>query len=347
MSKKPGDSFGFQFTVQGASGALTDADTSPTGTMVRNGVDDTGTGTTVTISHVSTGLYKATGTIPAGYVKGDDFQVRINATVAGVASGAPRDYGVLDSRRVGDLNDAPALTDYQQRGVAVTLPANPPAGFLAAASYATAPGWYAAPPTPPTAAAIATAVWTDTTVGDFAAAGSPGKVLVGQLGGAFTTTTSSVYSAPALANAPTGGPGGATAGQVATAVWQDLTAGADFGATGSIGALIKANLDAAVSTRSTYAGGAVASVTAPVTVGTVGDKAGYSLASTGLDAIAVTAPTGPATTFPRMLVQLWRRAFKQSTMTAAQLRTYADDGTTVLTTQALSDDGTTQTQGAA
>jgi hypothetical protein len=45
--------------------------------------------------------------------------------------------------------------------------------------------------------------------------------------------------------------------------------------------------DAAISSRSTYAGGAVASVTAPVTVGTVNDKAGYLLAAAGLDAITV------------------------------------------------------------
>ena len=44
-----------------------------------------------------------------------------------------------------------------------------------------------------------------------------------------------------------------------------------------------ANLDAAVSSRSTYAGGAVASVTAGVTVTTNNDKSGYSLtATTGL-----------------------------------------------------------------
>jgi hypothetical protein len=36
-------------------------------------------------------------------------------------------------------------SDYQQRGVAATLPANPPAGFLASASYGTAPAWYTAP----------------------------------------------------------------------------------------------------------------------------------------------------------------------------------------------------------
>ncbi len=46
-----------------------------------------------------------------------------------------------------------------------------------------------------------------------------------------------------------------------------------------------ANLDAAVSTRSTYAGGAVASVTAAVTVGTNNDKTGYALSSAGVQAI--------------------------------------------------------------
>jgi hypothetical protein len=48
---------------------------------------------------------------------------------------------------------------------------------------------------------------------------------------------------------------------------------------GTAGNIVGSQLDAAVSTRSTYAGGAVASVTAPVTAGTVTDKTGYSLAS--------------------------------------------------------------------
>jgi hypothetical protein len=47
------------------------------------------------------------------------------------------------------------------------------------------------------------------------------------------------------------------------------------------------NLDAAVSTRSTFAGGAVASVTAPVTVGTNNDKTGYSLAVTPPTAVQI------------------------------------------------------------
>jgi hypothetical protein len=88
--------------------------------------------------------------------------------------------------------------------------------------------------TPPTAAQIATAVWTDVTGGDFTTAGTPGKILVAQLGGAFTSNTSSVYSAPALANAPSGGGSAPTAAQIATAVWQDAVSG-DFTVAGSIG----------------------------------------------------------------------------------------------------------------
>jgi hypothetical protein len=74
---------------------------------------------------------------------------------------------------------------------------------------------------------------------------------------------------------------------------------------------------------------------------------GVVIAATGLDLIPTTAPSGVATTFRQMVVQLWRRFFKKATMTSTQLKTYADDGTTVVTTQTVSDDGTTQTQGAA
>ena len=58
---------------------------------------------------------------------------------------------------------------------------------------------------------------------------------------------------------------------------------------GTAGAIIGGNLDAKVSTRSTYAGGTVARVTAPVTVGANNDKSGYTLAPSGLDAIQVEA----------------------------------------------------------
>lgn len=84
-----------------------------------------------------------------------------------------------------------------------------------------------------------------------------------------------------------------------------------------------------------------------VTTGTISDKTGYKLASDGLDSISTTAPAGVASNFREMLVQVWRRFFRQTTMTATQLKTYDDAGTGTLTTQTVSDDGTTQTQGAA
>lgn len=82
-------------------------------------------------------------------------------------------------------------------------------------------------------------------------------------------------------------------------------------------------------------------------VSVVQDKTGYALSASGLDSISTTAPTGVAGNFREMLIQIWRRFFKKSTLTATQLTTYRDDGTTVATTQTVSDDGTTQTQGAA
>lgn len=67
---------------------------------------------------------------------------------------------------------------------------------------------------PPTTAQIATAIFTDTTASDFTTAGSPGKILVTQLGGAFTTTSSSVFTVGALANAPSGGGSAPTVAQI-------------------------------------------------------------------------------------------------------------------------------------
>ena len=69
------------------------------------------------------------------------------------------------------------------------------------------------------------------------------------------------------------------------------------------------------------------------------------LASDGLDSIATTEPTGKASNFREMIIQIWRRLFGKTTLTATELKTYKSDGSTVTTTQVVSDNGTTQTQG--
>lgn len=71
------------------------------------------------------------------------------------------------------------------------------------------------------------------------------------------------------------------------------------------------------------------------------------LASNGLDSISITAPTGVASNFREMMVQVWRRFFKKATKSSSAIETFADDGTTVLTTQAISVSGSDETQGAA
>ncbi len=142
-----------------------------------------------------------------------------------------------------------------------------------------------------TTATIATAVWTDTTAGDFTTSTSPGKIIFTQLGGTFTTTSSSIFSTASLVNAPTA----PTAAAVATAVWQDATAG-DFTTASSIGkslytagavpgaagGLFIAGTNAATTANITgnitgNLSGSVGSVTAGVTVTTNNDKTGYSL----------------------------------------------------------------------
>lgn len=58
---------------------------------------------------------------------------------------------------------------------------------------------------------------------------------------------------------------------------------------GTAGAILGTNLDAKISTRSTFSGGPVSAVTSPVTVGANNDKTGYVLSAAGLDAVLVEA----------------------------------------------------------
>lgn len=71
---------------------------------------------------------------------------------------------------------------------------------------------------------------------------------------------------------------------------------------------------------------------------------GFKLASDGLDSIATTEPNGVAANFREMLVQTWRRFFKECTQNTTTIKTYKDDGTEN-TTQTISTVGTLTTVG--
>ena len=205
-----------------------------------------------------------------------------------------------------------------------TLPAIP-ANWLTAAGIAAAAlngkgDWSTVAPTNLTAAQIAAGIWQDAVAGDFTVALSVGKsvmngvalgtgLTVASVSGAVASVTGAVGSVTAGVTVATNNDktgyaltvAPPTAAAVATTLWQDLLAGADFGTAGSIGALLKLDIDATISSRSTFAGGAVASVT-----GAVGSVAGLTAAN--LD-VAVssrmatyTQPTGfLAATFPAAL----------------------------------------------
>lgn len=86
-----------------------------------------------------------------------------------------------------------------------------------------------------------------------------------------------------------------------------------------------------------------------VTVGTSNDKTGYKLAADGLDTLSAADPGGVATTIRTMIIATWRHMFEKADIDSntGLKKTYGDDGTTVNTSQTLTDVGGVETQGKA
>jgi hypothetical protein len=79
-----GQSLTADFRVFSSTGALVDADSAPTGTLIINGTNNAAS---VTVTNKTTGQYKAAVTVPATVAIGDCVQLAIAATVSSVASG--------------------------------------------------------------------------------------------------------------------------------------------------------------------------------------------------------------------------------------------------------------------
>lgn len=94
MGYRPGDTLIVVFPVSSSTGALTNADALPTASLMHNGTAD-GT-VVVTVVNVSTGIYKATCTIPGSYAGGDSIATLIDATIGGVAAGQVIGNGAVD-----------------------------------------------------------------------------------------------------------------------------------------------------------------------------------------------------------------------------------------------------------
>lgn len=83
MSVKAGETFAEQFTTHNlTTSAAQNADALPVATFVKDGVD---TAEVVTVTNVSTGVYKFSVTVPADYADGARVAVRVAATINGTA----------------------------------------------------------------------------------------------------------------------------------------------------------------------------------------------------------------------------------------------------------------------
>jgi hypothetical protein len=184
-----------------------------------------------------------------------------------------------------------------------------------------------------TSAQVATTLWQDTTSTDFTTAGSPGYLLMHQLEGTFTTTSSSVFTVGSLVNAPTGGSAPTTA-QIATAVWTDTTAN-DFNVAHSIGQCSYINnvVPGASGGLQTVGTAVTLPANPPSNFLVAGSFAANSITDA---AFAVpSTPTGLATGMMSMLLQVWRRFYKASKKdsVAKTIVEFADDGVTPVVTQ--------------
>ncbi len=128
MSYLPGDTIYISFTTQSSTGAATDADSTPTVSLRRNGAADGAV--TVSIAHNGAGDYTASATVPLTYAGGDEVELLVNATVGGVAAKSIVSLGKLDRTAAivaTEIGTTPAILassqDFNNTGQATPLPA--------------------------------------------------------------------------------------------------------------------------------------------------------------------------------------------------------------------------------
>lgn len=125
MTYVPGDTAYFRLLVTDDSGACVDADATPTAVLSKNLV---ATAETVTITRSELGVYHGSFTLPADWLGGDGWGLLVRATVGGIPLVVAAD-GVVDAKRVGDLNDQSAAEIRAEMDANSTL-------LAAAAAYA-------------------------------------------------------------------------------------------------------------------------------------------------------------------------------------------------------------------
>lgn len=249
--------------------------------------------TTISANQGTTQPINFSGTGASAFVKSDTEQLNAQAVTAAAGVTFPTSVASPTNITAGTITTVTNLTNAPTSGDFTATMKTSIGTAVAASAVASVTGNVGGNVTGSvgsvtglTNATIATAIWTDTTAGDFTTLTSPGKIIFAQLGGAFTSTSSSVYSVAALANAPTGG-SAPTVSQIATAVWQDTTAG-DFTVASSIGK----SLYTTGATPGASGGLFIAGSNAATTVNITGNITGNLSGSVGSVTGAVGSVTG-------------------------------------------------------
>lgn len=133
---------------------------------------------------------------------------------------------------------------------------------------------------------------------------------------------------------------GAMTSAAVQAIWDAATSALTV--VGSIGKLLVDNIDAAISSRSTYAGGAVASVTAAVDITQAAADKVFGASGAALPELAQATPS--ATPSPRAALMALYMALRNKLDVTATTKSVTNDAGTVIFKKALSDDGTTYSE---
>lgn len=124
------------------------------------------------------------------------------------------------------------------------------------------------------------------------------------------------------------------------AVWDALTSA--LTTVGSIGKLLVDNINATISSRSTYAGGAVASVTADVGITQAAADKVFGAGGAAMAELAQGTPS--ATPSPGSAIMALYMALRNKLDVTATTKSVTNDAGTVIFKKALSDDGTTYSE---
>ena len=247
---------------------------------------------------------------------------RSNLThILGTAVSTPATAGILDVNVKNIDNDAASAAG------AVTFPGtlasttNITAGTITTATNVTTVNGLAANTI--TAASIAADAITDAKVA--------ADVTIASVTGAVGSVTGAVGSVTA---------GVTLAASAVQAIWDALTTA--LTTVGSVGKLLVDNVNATISSRSTYAGGAVASVTAEVEITQTSADKIFGASGAALPELAQGIPS--ATPSPRAAIMALYMALRNKLDVTATTKSVTNDAGTVIFKKALSDDGTTYSE---